>query len=371
VAPKVAKTTPPMDNEALKNVSAMNISKGKKVIERLILHEHFVKTATNEGYFKLDTISMETLTTELGMKSDNTAHPVTTVKKNGPASAVNNGGKADENENDAEGTDATGAIAPAATAKVQAGASLKAAPAAAQKSAGSKMVQKLNETFNDIKYKFGAPKMQMGVVVGVNNTFFGPNSFKGFQFGITGNLVFNDQWSILSEIKYFHRINGNTSIEDNYNTYTPVAGGQFAKQQQLNSYSFSALHSLELPISIRYCMGNFNFFAGGNLVYTFSINTGAETVPVTSATPVLVSAPGADNAPKLSEQDFTSRIGLGYLLGLSYSLGPKTMLDVRSVQTVWDNAATSGAKSISSQLYKSPSLQLSIIYRLGGNKNRE
>ena len=364
-APVAKVIKPSMDNEALRNVSVMNMSKGKKVIERMILHEHFIKTSPGEGYFKLDTISVETLTTELGLKAENgsSKNVYTVVKKQGPgASAAKTSGTT------SEGTAADSDIVPAATANVQSGASLKAANAA-QKSAGSKIVQKLNATFNDIKYKFGSPRFQPGVTAGINSTFFGPNSFKGFQFGFAGNLVFNDQWSILSELKYFHRINGNTSIDDNYSTYKPTANGQFTREQTLNSYSFSALHSIELPVSIRYCMGNFNFFAGGNLVYTFSINTGAETMP--SPTPVVVPSVGTDLAPQLKAQDFGSRMGLGYLLGFSYNVGPSTMLDLRSVQTVWDNANTAGSKSISSQLYKSPSLQLSIIYRLGGNKSRE
>lgn len=362
-------SVPKPDDPALRSLSVMNMSKGKKVIERMILHEHFIKTSPSEGYFKLDTISVETVTTELGLNNNNTTQHVM-VKKQGTNAVSPVAGKPGEMAGGEEGaTDANGNIIPAATANSQTGVGLKAA-AAADKSSGSKVVQKLNAAFNDIKYKFGSPKFQPGVTAGINNTFFGPHSFKGFQFGVTGNVMFNDQWAILGELKYFHRINGNASIEDDYNTYTPTANGQFSKQQQLNSYSFSALHSLEMPISIRYCMGNFNFFAGGNLVYTFSINTGAETMPST-ATPTIVSAPGNDNAPQLKEEDFRSRIGLGYLLGLSYNIAPSTMLDLRSVQTVWDNANTPGAKMISTQLYKSPSLQLSIIYRLGGNRARD
>ena len=355
--------TTPMDKAELKNVAVMNISKGKKVIERMIVHERFVKTATNEGYFKLDTISIETLTTDLGLKSENGSHTHNYSKKPGTANYTNAQSNPDEN-NEVTATDKK--IVPAATINTS-GTNLKQAPAATKKSAGSTTIQKLNAVFNDIKYNFGAPKFQAGLTAGINGTFFGPNSFKGFQFGITGNLVFNDQWSILSELKYFHRANSNASLQDDYSIYTPTTGGQYTRLQQQNSFSFSALHSLEMPVSIRYAVGNFNIFAGGNLVYNFSINTGAETIPGGNTS--IVSAPGNDNAPKLKEEDFTNRVGLGYLLGLSYNVGPGTMIDVRTVQTFWDNANTTGGQTISNQLYKNPSLQLSIIYRLG-NRNK-
>ena len=135
----------------------------------------------------------------------------------------------------------------------------------------------------------------------------------------------------------------------------------------LNSYSFSTLHSLEMPISIRYNKGNFTFFAGGNIVYSFSINTGAATI-ASPAGPVATSIPASqanDNAPKLNTSDFNSRFGLGYLFGFAYKVSPNVTLDLRDVQSFWDNAKDGGAKSVSTQLYKSPSFQFSLNYRLG------
>jgi hypothetical protein len=237
---------------------------------------------------------------------------------------------------------------------------------------GATTIEKLTATFNDLKFHVAGAQFAPGLTAGINGTFFGPSSFKGFQFGITGNLMFGESVSILTELKYFHRINSNYSLEDNYYTYTQVAGGQYRKDLQQNSYNFSTLHSIEMPVSIRYCKSHFNFFVGANLVYTFAINTGATTALSTTNTPVLVSAPGNDNTPKIKADDFNSRFGLGYLVGLSYQVSPSIMLDFRNVQTVWDNATTPGSKTVSNQLYKSPSFQVSLGYRLGGKqKNKD
>jgi hypothetical protein len=126
-----------------------------------------------------------------------------------------------------------------------------------------------------------------------------------------------------------------------------------------------------MPVAIRYAKGKFNFYSGGNFLYSFSINTGAETLPTYNVAPVLVNEVGPDNTPKLKEEDFRSRFGIGYLFGFSYKLAPNASLDFRTVQTVWDNSNGTGAKSVSGQLYRAPSLQLSIMYRLGGNRHED
>ncbi len=242
---------------------------------------------------------------------------------------------------------------------------------AKQEHKGLSMVKKLSAAFNDVKESASRAHLVGGITAGINSNFFGSNSFKGFQFGLTANLVFNDTWNIMTEMKYFHRLNNNKSIEDNYYTYTPTSGNQYSKQLLLNSYSFSALHSIEMPVAIRYAKGKFNFYSGGNFLYSFSINTGAETLPTYNVAPVLVNEVGPDNAPKLKEEDFRSRFGIGYLFGFSYRLAPNANLDFRTVQTVWDNSNSSGAKTVSGQLYRAPSLQLSIMYRLGGNRHTD
>jgi hypothetical protein len=234
-------------------------------------------------------------------------------------------------------------------------------------SGGSGGVSSLESAFNDIKYNVKGMQFAAGLTAGINGTFFGPTSFKGFQFGVTGDFVFSDEWSFGSELKYFQRINDNYSLIDNSSRYTPTANG-YNLQQTTNTYSFSALHSIEMPLIVRYSNGKFNFFVGGNLVYSFSINEGYLQTQTTTVEP----ANGNNTQLKINPAtDFNSRFGVGCLFGISCKVSPNVNLDLRNVMTLWDNANSTGAKYISDQLYKSPSLQLSVGYRLGSKKNKE
>jgi hypothetical protein len=62
---------------------------------------------------------------------------------------------------------------------------------------------------------------------------------------------------------------------------------------------------------------------------------------------------------------------MGYIFGIAFRLDPRSELDLRTVQTVWDNVRNDGAKTVSNTLYKSPSIQLSLNYRLGGKSKRD
>lgn len=398
-------------------------SAGKKVITKLVVHERTFKVADNEYELRSDTISKERIVMDMNEKNEPAvAKPAATEeapaavsnkrvrkrlfghknagvtastpgmagtsapaqhKSGTPAMGSNSGASsalvasagasAAGNANESE-------LAPAASASAKSSSSSEIVPAAAAEAAKAKateskhkglsMVKKLALAFNDVKNNASRTTFAPGLTAGVNSYFFGPSSLKGFQLGLTGDIIFNDSWNVMTELKYFHRVNNNTSIQDNYYSYTPV-GTQYLKQLQLNSYSFSALHSLEMPVAVRYHMGNFNFYAGGNFLYAFSINTGATAMPSYATAAEYVNAPGTDDKGALSEADFKSRFGLGYLFGFSYNLSHNFSLDLRNVQTVWDNAATTGAKSISTQLYKTPSIQLSVMYRLGGNRSKD
>ena len=428
--------TAQIGDAAQKEVATANLRKSKRVIEKMVLFEHYIKTTPNEGYYKMDTISVERITREFGGSEGNgtntdaayasnnqpeaaqepgsnenaiagnrkagTNNTTANNNKVGKNAFAANSGRNAQRRNPSKGANTTGSVASntgmsntkgrtgmtteednaieaesntpslaaaSTTASLKAGL-VKKETNAAKKGSGTKTVEKLSETFNDIKYKVTGVRFSPGITAGVNGTFFGPNDFKGFHFGVTGAFVFDDNWSVLAELKYFHRINSNLSIDDNYYTYTPAGPGQYSKQLVSQSYGFSSLQSIEMPLSLHYSKGNFSFFAGGNVVYSFSINTGAATMPNNTAA-VLVSTPGADNKPSLSSSDFNSRIGLGYLLGLSYEVSPNVTLDFRSVQTVWNSMSSSGAQKISSQLYNSPSFQVSFGYRFGGKKDKE
>ncbi len=333
-----------LNNTAKKETLAKNPRKGQKQIEKLVVTEHYIKTEGNPGYFHLDTISREIVTEEYDIAANN----FPPLLSYGPqpyevALARYKSSKDRLETNSKEG--------------------------AHSKLTGSNSLEGLHAAFNEVKNKFVGTHFAPGLTAGINSTFFGPTSFKGFQFGVNGNFLFSDKVSAMCDIKYFHRINNDYTLNDNYYTYTQVGPGEYTKELVNNPYSFSTLHSIEMPLYIRYTTGNFNFFMGGNFVYSFSINTGA--YPLADPNSITkVSAIENDNTPKLKAEDFNSRFGVGYLFGVSYQVTSKVTIDLRNVQTVWDNGKSTGSKIISDQLYKSPSLQLSIGYQLGGNKGR-
>jgi|GEM_PF-1985017 len=392
---------------------------GKRVVTRMVVREREVKTGDNEFMTKVDTISMEkmnrggngeeeagedteetTLAAKTAAKgaSNNTAvagEPAATGMEGSGSGSVTAKRRRGRRHNATDespaalsaGTSAGNAAEETAIASETANAAEVAAtseetasgsPAAAEEAKTSKktkarsgvsLLQKLSAAFNDVKQNAAGAHLMGGLTAGINNNFFGPSNMRGFQFGLFGTLVLNDSWNMMAELKYFNRVNNNT-IDDNYYSYTNV-GTQYRRNLVLNTYDFAALHTLEMPVSIRYTKGNFNFYAGGNFMYSFSINTAPTTITDPNTPPTYVNTPGTDNTPQYNKDDFRSRFGLGYLFGFSYQVGRNTSLDLRSVQTVWDNAASTGARSISGQLMRTPSLQLSVMYRLGGNRNKE
>jgi hypothetical protein len=328
----------------------------RRVISKLILHERYVKTAPNDGYFRLDTVSMEELIREQEAGSENNYAASAPAKKHAGAAAKEN-----ETADNAE---------PAiAAAKEQAAPAVVPAAAAKEKTTAPKGIstaEKLSLAFNDIKNHVRGVQFAPGLTAGINSTFFGPAGFSGFQFGVTGEFVFSEAVSVKSELKYFNRINtSDYALKDEYFTYAQT-GGQWYKYTNLQTASFSTMHSIELPISVRYTSGNFSFFAGGNAVYNFAIDADIPTMQQPG--PAAVAAPAANEKGNISGSDFSSKFGFGYLFGMSYQVAPNFTLDLRNVQTLWDNSPTTGARTVSSQLYKHPSVQFSIGYRLGGHK---
>jgi len=327
--------------------------KGTRNIQKLVVNQKQMKTRNGTIVFHMDTVSIENITEEFDLA--NNVAPKTNTN------SVDNTANNTVAAIDPRSTDSS-PILPASSFNESTGKA-----DANKKSKGAMAMEGLNAAFNDIKHKAGNAQFHAGISGGINSTFFGPNSFKGFQFGATGKFVFSDALALMGELKYFHRINSGYSLNDDYYSYAPVSGG-YSKQLERTSYNISTLHSLEMPVTAHYSIGNFSVFAGGNLLYMFSINTGEYPATMTPVTPVVVSAPGNDNAPKIKSNDFNSRIGLGYIFGMSFQVSPKVNIDLRDVQTFWDNANTPGGKYISSQLFRSPSFQLSIGYRFGGKK---
>lgn len=388
----------------------------QKTITKIVVREREVKDNDNQILMKVDTVSMERMNKDNGNKKDKepVAATTTPAAKKGTATpaaeeetpavaAAPTTASTEENEGTssrasrrkhrhhnansgedngiaasadgmAEGETAP-AAAPAAAAEEAANTTTTAATetktkAKAHKHSGVSVLQRLSAAFNDVKTQARGATFTGGITAGINSNFFGPSKMKGFQFGMTGNWEFSETWNMMAELKYFHRLNSNT-IDDSYYSYEQK-GGQWERTLMQNTYDFAAMHSIEMPLTIRYANGNFNFYTGGNFLYTFSINTAAATMPSLTVAPTMVNAPGTDDKPQFVEKDFNARFGLGYIFGFAYQVAPNTSLDLRTVQTVWDNAPkTDVGRSLSGQLYRTPSLQLSIMYRLGGNRNKE
>lgn len=230
--------------------------------------------------------------------------------------------------------------------------------AVAKKKKGLHVMEALSNALNEVNIKLAGVQFAPGLNAGINATFFGPNSFRGFQFGFTGNFEMDDRWSMSAELKYFNRMNSNYTMYDNYYDYS-------TNDSIDNKFTFSTLHSFELPIALKYTYRKLTIMGGANFVYALGINANNQHLPYA----VTNIQPGLNTTPTLNINDFGARFGVGYLFGVNYKISPNVSLDLRNVRTFWDNKTVGGAKTVSEQLYKSPSIQFSINYRLGAGKD--
>ena len=339
------------ERDPVKEMSVANTRKQKRVIEKMVVLQRFLSNTPREHALRMDTISIESITEEYEVANAQTA-----------AKAAEEVAPSENPDMDSSPMKPMASSESFATTMKEAGS---------KQPKGAKTLENLSAAFNDIKYNAGHATFAMGVTGGINRTFFGPNNFMGFQFGLYGALSFSQSLGLMAELKYFNRINNGFSLHDDYYQYTAQPGGGYKREMVSNPYDISTLHSIELPIAVRYTTGRFNFAVGPNVVYTFNINSGNYRTVDPNATSTFVSTVGNDNNGKIQASDFNSRFGLGYLFGVSYQVSPKVTIDLRDVQTLWDNAKTDGAKEVSSKLFRSPSFQLSLGYRIGGGKREQ
>ncbi len=355
---KGGSTTGTTNADVANNTTQKHITREMQVI---VLKQSKFRSEPNQKDFKFDTISNEKII-EYATNEENSTNETGAAGKDSYASNANNKNASGKTKN---------ALIPgsAADSKQSKDGSLKSG---GDNTSALDAAKNISAAFNDIKYKVGNAIFAPGLTAGINGTFFGPNSFKGFQFGVTGKFIFGEDISIMGELKYFNRSNNDFAMTDNFYRYVQNQGSNtFSKEQVSNTYSFSTLHSFEVPISVRYMVGNFDFFGGFNLIYNLGINIDAAPPIVANPVPGTFTQIGNDNKPALAVSDFDSKFGLGYLFGFSYQLSPNLALDIRNVQTFWNSGGGSGAKYVSEQLYKSPSIQLSLSYRLGGRNIKD
>jgi hypothetical protein len=300
------------------------------------------------------------------------------------------------------------AVAPPRTAPAKAGkkASTMAVPAATPEAAprteqktvasarkarrGGWDPQRFEEMFLDAKFNLSQAQFYPGITGGINAMFSGGTFIPGIQLGFNGEIVFNDRWSVMTELKYINRFSNNKTIEDNYVTAPFMTGSKapvpvynpntsaveamvYTRDSILHSFNFSTLGTLNLPISIRYAVNRFFMAAGIDLVHHFRINaeeveqtvrTLRDTIPVGQAIP----ASWEQGEPSIRLNDLAGRFGLGYLVGVGYKVTPDLSLDLRMSHMLMDNARTKGSSKVSDQLFRIPNVQFSLSYRLGNRQ---
>ncbi len=242
-------------------------------------------------------------------------------------------------------------------------------------------------TFQDMylntKFKLSQAPFYIGITAGVNAMSAGGTFIPGIQLGLNGELELNEKWSVLAELKYINRFNSGKTIDDPYrgkpvlkNTYYQNGTDYRVYQRDsMNHYfNFSTIGTGNLPVMVKYSVDRFFMLAGVDLVYHFRMNAEEIDAPVTGAElrdTLLASQASsllAGSDPSVQLSDLGARFGIGYLLGVGYKATPNLHLDLRLTHTFWDNAATGGAKKVSDQLFRIPSLQFSLGYRLGGTQ---
>jgi|GEM_PF-1615510 len=364
VANNTTKPAPAVTGSAM--AAGADVPPARLKTKLIRMENHYVKISTNYGYYKLDTVAIE----DVDVPEDYREMVRASSRKNktSPVASAEAGSLAEKEENST-----VAVINPNAAANILAKSYTEklAATTDYKKGQSGSAVESITKLFNDIKYNVQGVHMQAGLTGGINATFFGPSGTKGFDFGVQCDMVFNETWSLLAQIKYFNRISSNGAFNNNYSTYAQQSNGTYVKDSVSQSIGYTTLHSFELPLAIEYSKEKFIFSAGLNLAYNLAVNVNEAPQQVTPLSATATSTMGIETSPKLKVSDFNSKFGLGYLLGIGFRVSPQVTLDFRNVQTFWDNSKTGGAKAISSQLYKNPSFQLSFGYTFGSKKETE
>lgn len=222
--------------------------------------------------------------------------------------------------------------------------------------------ENINEKVEDAKYKLSQIKFQPGITFGMNSYLYGPNSMMGIQAGVRGVTVFNEKWSMLTELKYMQRFNQSYSVKDNYWQIGTISGNQYEASEIDHYFKFSTLKTIELPLAVRYMYNKLVAFVGGNLVYNFSVNAEEITHAFESKT-YQGNSFDLTTVPSVKINDFNARFSLGYLLGVGYQVSPAFEIDARMTKNFWDNAAGTGPRKVSQSLLYMPSVQISVNFR--------
>lgn len=256
-----------------------------------------------------------------------------------------------------------------------------------QANQAKRITKKNSHSFRDAyletKHSLSQAPFYLGVTAGINGMSGSGPLIPGFHFGLNGELELSERWSLLTELRYINRFNNGKTIDDPYRgAPSPVTqyyhnGTAYTvyESDSFNHYfNFSTFSSGNLPIMVKYSVNRFFMLAGVDLIYNFRMSAEEIDAPVTGTTirDTLLNGQNSvytgNGVQSVQLSDLGARFGIGYILGVGYKATPNLHLDFRMSHSFWDNASGGGAIKVSEQLYRNPSFQLSLGYRLGGTR---
>lgn len=232
----------------------------------------------------------------------------------------------------------------------------------------------LKRTANGLESLFNGEKdWYMAILAGGHTSIGNPGSL-GLQAGLAALYTFRERWVISAEARFMRSYFPGYKLLDASSNFevskSQVPGGWLYSGTETvttNEYKLEQLSSLHVPVTLSYNFGRLSAFGGLDLSYRFPLKWEKEssfsTLPVAQLS-TEDSNPFLDETFTLNEQKaFKSRLGLGYVAGLSYDFSRKLSLDLRIRQTVWDDAhyELDNLK----RLYRRPSAELSLGFFFG------
>ncbi len=240
---------------------------------------------------------------------------------------------------------------------------------------------KIGESGGNFFSMFGV--LDPGISLGVNAALFNTkNNYGGFHAGVTNRTAISETFSIISELKFFMRNNAGYTVNDirtvikNYTQDTFATPGFTLHKYDVDSstkrYNFKNFASIELPVMMSARFNNLSVYGGVNFAYNFKLNISEVNTTYSDPKYIHKEVQLANGVPfnmpaeksfQYVRNDFGSRFGIGYAVGVSYNFNPNIYLDLRLSKLMWDNTKTNTQREISNGVTKVPFTQLSLGYK--------
>lgn len=223
-----------------------------------------------------------------------------------------------------------------------------------------------------------------GMIAGVNAALINTqHNFGGFQAGLTAMTPLSRLFTIRAEARFIHQNNSGYTVKDNRQDILSYAidSSSIFKTKIYNyqvdsvarTYNLQNFYTLQFPVVVSANIKKFTAYGGLNLNYGFRMNTkssqSSNIIEIAdTVSPAQVYSPRMSSTMKFTQDDFGSRLGLGYTVGGSYNVNPKLYIDLRMSNPIWDNTNGAAKQEISDVFFKIPSFQLSLGYRFRSYK---